>query len=430
MVQESGVDIAGIGAADEHPDAEQQGPGRRRQPGQRRPPSAAAHRIPKQQQERDGEGQRQVRREHAAVGFGEQVLDDALLHHQPPVPVGDKKGEQVVGPEQRQPQLDFAGGPEHRFPVVFLEPAPAFHHVQDDEARAQRHLEPGKAVEHRENGVFPPRDHALGVVGADDEVDENQRHKVESAQQRQPRLLGVPLPLGAVPVARQHPVHHPAETRRRMPPLRHIRHRRKPQDKQGSNRQPDYPRQIPSVRRPDRPLEPDRPPDFQIMPLHRPRVADGRQDQHHRNERKDVEQPHHGEQFRHPRQRAPPVALGEPESHRRHRRRAGDHKHKGKGRHIVAPRGAVIEPVRRRPRHEPHHPQRQQRAATQQRQGENPRHRPHLGGHIARHCPRVGEDPHPGIMPAGMPPVSLIVGCAVMYMFAFAGCHRSFDSSA
>ena len=92
------------------------------------------------------------------------------------------------------------------------------------------------------------------------------------------------------------------------------------------------------------------------------------------------------------------MAFGEAEGDGRDGRGAGHHEHEGKGGHVIAPRRPVIEPVDSGAGDESNDPQDQQREGYKERHGKDRRHGGDFASHVAGHCPRVGEDPHPAVV--------------------------------
>ena len=332
---------------------------------------------------------------------------------QPPVPVGDEKGEQVVSPQQGQAQQDFAGRPEGRFADIAGIAAFAPHQEQDDQDHTQRRLETHHRIHRRQHRVLPARHHTHGVVGDKDELDENQQHKVPRAQQGQAGLLRVPLLFSSVPAAGNQPVQRPPPAGRGQPGLGQIRPRRKAQQGHPAHRQADKAQEIPQVGRAEGNLEPQGAPHFQIRPRDGG-VENGRHCQHQGDEQDDVDHPHHGEQFRYPGDRPPPVAFGKAESAGGQRRGPGDHKDKGKDAGIVAPRPRLGKAAAAQLEDKAEDPQDGQDTRRRQGQFVAGGQGGGLAGYIRRYLLGLGKDPHSGMMPM---PAAVILYAAVSHCF-------------
>ena len=356
---------------------------------------------------------------------------------QPPVPVGDEKGEQVVSPQQGQAQEDFAGGPERGFADIALVAAFPPHQEQDDQNHTEGGLETHHGIHRRQDGVFPARHHTHGVVGDKDELDENQQHKVPRAEEGQAGLLGVPLLFSSVPAAGNQPVESPPPAGGGQAGLGQIGPGREVQQSQAAYRQADQAQKVPQMGAADGDFEPQGAAHFQIRrpgqaalggvaqgPLlaqgivaanaRRLRIVDGRHCQHQGDEQEDVDHADHGEQFGDPGDRPPPVAFGKAESAGGQGGGPRYHKDKGKDAHIVAPGAGLGKAAAAQLDNKAEHAQDGQDAGRRQGQFIARGQGGGLGGDIRRHLLGLGKDPHTGVMAVA---AAVILDAAVSHCF-------------
>ena len=302
----------------------------------------------------------------------------------------------MVGPEEGEAELDLAGGPEGGASYVIVVTALPSHDEGDDEGEADGGLESGDGVEGREDGVLPAGDEAHGEVADDEELDEDEHHEVEGAQDGEGGLLVEPLALGAEPVAGEHPVEGSAEAGGGAAGLGHVGDGGEPEDGEGTEGEGDDAEEVPPVRSADGDLHPEGAADGELTVDAGAEVGvvDGREGVDEGYVEDDVEDAEDGEELGYPGDGSAPVVLGDAESDGEQGGRAGDQEDKGEHGGVVAPGSVLGESVGGHPEDESDHAEDGEDAGDDEGGAVERREGAAFFLDVGRDAGLVGEDPH------------------------------------